>query len=47
MSHELRTPLNAIISYSELLQEATERGDLEYLPDIERSCRRDGTCCVR
>ncbi len=37
MSHELRTPLNAIIGYSELLQEqAADRGDTDYLPDIDR-----------
>lgn len=37
MSHELRTPLNAIIGYSEMLQEeATEDGNDEYVPDLER-----------
>lgn len=36
MSHELRTPLNAILGYAELLQEqAADRGDTDYLPDID------------
>ncbi|HLJ50968.1 MAG TPA: ATP-binding protein [Bryobacteraceae bacterium] len=39
MSHELRTPLNAIIGYSEMLHEvATDRHDIEYIPDLERIC---------
>jgi signal transduction histidine kinase len=37
MSHELRTPLNAVIGYAEMVYEdATERGQLGLLPDIER-----------
>jgi len=37
MSHELRTPLNAIIGYSEILQEeAEDRGDEDYLPDLRK-----------
>ncbi len=37
MSHELRTPLNAVILYSELLQEeAQDRGDTHFLPDLEK-----------
>jgi PAS domain S-box-containing protein len=37
MSHELRTPLNAIIGYSEMLQEeATEAGDDQYVPDLQK-----------
>jgi signal transduction histidine kinase/DNA-binding response OmpR family regulator len=37
MSHELRTPLNAIIGYSEILQEeAAERGDDRYVPDLRK-----------
>jgi signal transduction histidine kinase len=37
VSHELRTPLNAITGYSELLlEEVTERGHTELVPDLER-----------
>jgi signal transduction histidine kinase/DNA-binding response OmpR family regulator len=37
MSHELRTPLNAIIGYSEMLQEeATDNGQEEYVPDLQK-----------
>ncbi len=37
MSHELRTPLNAIIGYSDMLQEeATDSGQLEFVPDLEK-----------
>jgi PAS domain S-box-containing protein len=37
MSHELRTPLNAIIGYSEMLQEeATDAGDTQYVPDLQK-----------
>jgi PAS domain S-box-containing protein len=37
MSHELRTPLNAIIGYSEMLEEeAAERGQAEYVPDLQK-----------
>ncbi len=37
MSHELRTPLNAIIGYSELLmEEAEDKGDRDYLPDLKK-----------
>jgi signal transduction histidine kinase len=37
MSHELRTPLNAIIGYNELIKEqAEERGDVDYLEDINK-----------
>ena len=37
MSHELRTPLNAIIGYSEMLsEEATDAGDEDYLPDLNK-----------
>jgi CheY-like chemotaxis protein/anti-sigma regulatory factor (Ser/Thr protein kinase) len=37
MSHELRTPLNAIIGYSEMLEEeAAERGQTEYGPDLQK-----------
>jgi PAS domain S-box-containing protein len=37
VSHELRTPLNAIIGYSEMLcEEAEERGDATYLPDLTK-----------
>ena len=35
--HELRTPLNAIIGYSEmLLEEAKEKGQEDFMPDLER-----------
>ncbi|UEM03929.1 response regulator [Skermanella rosea] len=37
MSHELRTPLNAIIGYAEMLAEdAGDRGDEAYVPDLEK-----------
>ena len=37
MSHELRTPLNAIIGYSEMLsEEATDAGDENYIPDLDK-----------
>ena len=37
MSHELRTPLNAIIGYSEMLmEEATERGQDDMVPDLQK-----------
>ena len=37
MSHELRTPLNAIIGYAEMLAEdAEDRGDQSYVPDLEK-----------
>lgn len=37
MSHELRTPLNAVIGYSEMLhEEAEDKGDEAYLPDLEK-----------
>ncbi len=37
MSHELRTPLNAVIGYSEMLQEeATDQGQTQYIPDLEK-----------
>jgi PAS domain S-box-containing protein len=37
MSHELRTPLNAIILYTDLLRdEATDRGLMDFLPDLKK-----------
>jgi signal transduction histidine kinase len=37
MSHELRTPLNAILGYSEMLiEEAEDRGQAEWIPDLQR-----------
>jgi signal transduction histidine kinase len=39
MGHELRTPLNAIIGYSEMLQEeATDRGQEDFIPDLQKIC---------
>jgi signal transduction histidine kinase len=37
MSHELRTPLNAILGYSEMLiEESEDRGQAEFIPDLQR-----------
>ena len=41
MSHGLRTPLNAIIGYSGILQEeAVDRGQEVFIPDLENQCGR-------
>ena len=37
LRHELRTPINAMIGYSEmLLEEAADRGEADFIPDLER-----------
>jgi adenylate cyclase len=37
LRHELRTPLNAMIGYSEmLLEEAAERGQADFIPDLQK-----------
>jgi adenylate cyclase len=37
LRHELRTPINAMIGYSEmLLEDAAERGEADFIPDLQR-----------
>ena len=37
LRHELRTPINAMIGYSEmLLEEAADRGEADFIPDLQR-----------
>ena len=37
MRHQLRTPINAMIGYSEmLLEDAAERGQEDFIPDLQR-----------
>jgi class 3 adenylate cyclase len=39
MRHQLRTPINAMIGYSEiLLEDAAERGQEDFIPDLRRIC---------
>jgi signal transduction histidine kinase len=37
LRHELRTPINAMIGYSEmLLEDAADRGEADFIPDLQR-----------
>ena len=37
MRHQLRTPINAMIGYSEmLLEDAADRGQEDFIPDLQR-----------